>query len=116
MLEKENENDIVLARFIKFMEVVFHNQSINYFRKLQIKDEWEEKLKETEIYFDKSLNLELYDLEILTDKEKNLFELHYKRGLTYMEISKITGEKILTLKQRRNRAIAKLQFRAGGLK
>ena len=41
MLEKENENnkeDIVLAKFISFMEIVFHNLNINYFQKLGTKD------------------------------------------------------------------------------
>jgi len=117
MFEKnENEEkDIVLAKFIAFMKVVFHNQSINYFRNLKIKNTWEKELKESDIYFDKYLNLDLYDLEILNEKEKYLFELHYKRGLSYAEISKITGEKIPTLKQRRSRALAKLEFRIGGM-
>lgn len=111
----EKEEDIVLAKFISFMEIVFHNKSINYFRKLRIKNCWEKELKESDIYFDKYLNLDLYDMEILNEKEKYLFELHYKRGLSYAEISKITGEKIPTLKQRRSRALAKLKFRIGGI-
>ena len=115
MLEREEneEKDIVLAKFIAFMKIVFHNQSINYFRNLKMKNSWEKELKESDIYFDKYLNLDLYDLEILNEKEKYLFELHYKRGLSYAEISKITNEKVNTLIQRRKRAMAKLRFRRG---
>ena len=115
MLEREEneEKDIVLAKFIAFMKIVFHNQSINYFRNLKMKNSWEKELKESDIYFDKYLNLDLYDLEILKEKEKYLFELHYKRGLSYAEISKITNEKVNTLIQRRKRAMAKLRFRMG---
>ncbi len=115
MLEREEneEKDIVLAKFIAFMKIVFHNQSINYFRNLKMKNSWEKELKESDIYFDKYLNLDLYDLEILNEKEKYLFELHYKRGLSYAEISKITNEKVNTLIQRRKRAMAKLRFRMG---
>lgn len=111
--EENEEKDIVLAKFIAFMKIVFHNQSINYFRNLKMKNSWEKELKESDIYFDKYLNLELYDLEILNEKEKYLFELHYKRGLSYAEISKITNEKVNTLIQRRKRAMAKLRFRMG---
>lgn len=115
MLENEEnkEKDIVLAKFITFMKVVFRNQRINYFRDLKIQNSWEKELKENDIYFDKYTNLELYDLEILNEKEKYLFELHYKKGLPYSEISRITGEKIDTLKKRRARALKKLSFRMG---
>lgn len=98
---KNEENDIVLAKFISFMEVVFHNQRINYYRNIKIQNSWEKELQESDVYFDKYLNLDLYDLEILNDKEKELFELHYRKGLTYAEISKITNEKINTLHQRK---------------
>lgn len=111
MLENNKEQDIVLAKFITFMEIVFHNYSINYFRNLKMKSSWEKELKESDIYFDKYLNLDLYDLEILNEKEKYLFELHYKRGLSYAEISKITNEKINTLQQRKKRALKKLRFK-----
>ena len=110
---KNEENDIVLAKFIPFMEVVFHNQRINYYRNIKIQNSWEKELQESDVYFDKYLNLDLYDLEILNDKEKELFELHYRKGLTYAEISKITNEKINTLHQRKKRALKKLRFRMG---
>lgn len=114
MIEKENnEEDIVLAKFITFIEIVFHNKRINYFRDLKLQSSWEKELKENEMYFDKYINLEIYDFEILNEKEKYLFELHYKKGLPYSEISKITGEKIDTLKKRRTRALKKLNFRNG---
>ena len=102
---KNEENDIVLAKFISFMEVVFHNQRINYYRNIKIQNSWEKELQESDVYFDKYLNLDLYDLEILNDKEKELFELHYRKGLTYAEISKITNEKINTLHQRKKHNI-----------
>lgn len=38
---KNEENDIVLAKFISFMEVVFHNQRINYYRNIKIQNSWE---------------------------------------------------------------------------
>ena len=46
---------------------------------------------------------------ILKNKEIYLLNLHYGHGLSYEQISAITGEKVCTLKQRRNRAIAKLK-------
>ena len=110
---KNEENDIVLSKFISFMEVVFHNQRINYYRNIKIQNSWEKELQESDVYFDKYLNLDLYDLEILNDKEKELFELHYRKGLTYAEISKITNEKINTLHPRKKRALKKLRFRMG---
>lgn len=110
---KSKEKDIVLAKFINYMKIVFNNQRINYFRDLKIQNSWEEELKENDIYFDKYTDLDTYDLQILNEKEKYLFELHYKNGLPYSEISKITGEKIDTLKKRRTRALRKLNFRMG---
>ena len=52
---------------------------------------------------------DLSNTGVLTNKDIYLLNLHYKHGLSYTEISNITGEKICTLKQRRNRALAKLK-------
>lgn len=110
---ESKEKDIVLAKFINYMKIVFNNQRINYFRDLKIQNSWEKELKENDIYFDKYTDLDTYDLQILNEKERYLFELHYKNGLPYSEISKITGEKIDTLKKRRTRALKKLSFKMG---
>lgn len=82
----ELEDDIVLAKFINYMQKALYHKRLNYYRDF-------ERMRECEV----SIN-DIY-----------LLNLHYKYGLSYIEISKITGEKVCTLKQRRNRALAKLK-------
>ena len=42
------------------------------------------KGEESDVYFDKYLNLDLYDLEILNDKEKELFDYIRETILTVL--------------------------------
>lgn len=107
------EKDTILGQYIAIMKTILENHKINFYKKLQQKNIWETELNETYSYFDKYIKLELYDLEILNEKEKLLFDLHHKMGFSYAEISKITGENISTLKQRNRRAKKKLEFVLG---
>ena len=109
------KKDIILGKFIKYMDKALYCRKVDYFRAIS-------KINENEMELNESLNYELenknnffIDFNILNQKEKYLLELHYNRGLSYTEISKITNEKICTLKQRRNRAVEKLKRKMGGI-
>ena len=102
-------DDIVLAKFINYMELALFHRRLNYFRDLERIQEYETNIDEVKIYNDEKFNIQNIETDILNDKEKYLFYLLYNRGLSYEQISKITNEKVGTLKQRRMRALAKLK-------
>ncbi|MGM9875833.1 MAG: hypothetical protein ACI310_01215, partial [Bacilli bacterium] len=109
MSKYELEDDIVLAKFINYMQLALYHRRLNYYRNLQRIQEFETNMNESIQYTDKENNIRTPDINILKNKEIYLLNLHYGHGLSYEQISAITGEKVCTLKQRRNRAIAKLK-------
>ena len=110
MSNTELEDDIVLAKFINYMQKALYHRKLNYFRDVEKKRECEVSINEIEDYRAKeTITDDISNLEILAHKDIYLLNLHYKHGLSYEEISKITGEKVCTLKQRRSRAISKLK-------
>ena len=112
-MEEKQEDDIVLAKFINYMKEALYHKRINYFRNLNKIQEYEVSVQEAEdTRFKEPTDEEILNMNVLNQKEIYLLNLHYKHGLSYSEISKITQEKVSTLKQRRNRAIAKLNRRS----
>ncbi len=112
MSNNELEEDIVLAKFITYMQKALYHRRLNYFRDLKSIRECEVSINNIENYKVVEPVIEdISNIGVLTNKEIYLLNLHYKHGLSYKEISKITGEKICTLKQRRSRAISKLKKR-----
>ncbi len=114
MSKYELEDDIVLAKFINYMQLALYHRRLNYYRNLQRIQEFETSMNESSQYADEKNNIRTPDINILKNKEIYLLNLHYSRGLSYEQISAITGEKVCTLKQRRNRAIAKLKDKMEG--
>lgn len=114
MSNEELEDDVVLAKFINYMQKALYHRKLNYFRDFESMKEYEISINEVEDYSIKEPVIDdISSLGVLTNKELYLLNLHYKLGLNYTEISKITNEKICTLKKRRNRAIAKLKKKLG---
>ncbi|MCI8587018.1 MAG: sigma-70 family RNA polymerase sigma factor [Clostridia bacterium] len=109
MSNYEFEDDVTLAKFINYMQKALYHRRLNYFRDFKRMREWEVSINEIEDCKNKYIVTDFLSTNILNDKEMYLLNLHYNHGLTYTEISKITNEKVCTLKQRRNRAIAKLK-------
>ena len=110
MSNEELEDDIVLAKFINYMQKALYHKRLNYYRDFERMRECEVSINEIEDYRIKEPVVEdISNIGILNHKDIYLLNLHYKHGLSYTEISKITGEKVCTLKQRRNRALAKLK-------
>lgn len=110
MSNVELEDDVVLAKFINYMQKALCHKRLNYYRDFERMRECEVSINEIEDYRVKEPIIEdISDMGVLTNKDIYLLNLHYKYGLSYTEISKITGEKICTLKQRRNRALTKLK-------
>lgn len=106
----ELEDDIVLAKFINYMQKALYHRRLNYFRDFERMRECEVSINEIEDYRVKEPVIDdISNMGVLNHKEIYLLNLHYKHGLSYTEISKITNEKTYTLKQRRNRAITKLK-------
>lgn len=103
------EDDIVLAKFINYMRLALYHRRLNYYRNLQRIEEFETDIKETTQYPEEKINIKTPDINVLKDKEIYLLNLLYNHGLKYEQISSITGEKIDTLKKRRQRALAKLK-------
>ena len=104
MSNHELEDDVTLAKFINYMQKALYHRRLNYFRDFKRMREYEVSINEIEDYKNKYTITDFASTNTL-----NLLNLHYNHGLTYTEISKITTEKVCTLKQRRNRAIAKLK-------
>ena len=110
MSNEELEDDIVLAKFINYMQKALYHKRLNYYRDFERMRECEVSINEIEDYRIKEPVVEdISNIGILNHKDIYLLNLLYKYGLSYIEISKITGEKVCTLKQRRNRALAKLK-------
>lgn len=108
MKRLEIQDDIVLAKFINYMNKSLYCKRLKYYVNLNKINEHETTLDEIKEFSKELVTNENQKLDILNEKEIYLLNLHYKHGLSYDEISKITNEKIGTLKQRRNRAINKL--------
>ena len=98
---------VVLAKFINYMQKALYHRRLNYFKNLEKIQKNETSIEEANTLFQTDVieNIEetIRNIDFLNEKEKYLFNLHYKHGLSYEEISKITNEKVCTLKQRRNR-------------
>lgn len=106
----ELEDDVTLAKFINYMQKALYHRRLNYYRNFERMRECEVSINEIEDYRVKEPVIDdISNMGVLTHKDIYLLNLHYKHGLSYTEISNITGEKVCTLKQRRNRAIAKLK-------
>lgn len=113
MLENNKEQDIVLAKFIKYMTLVLDHRRIDYLEKLHTQNSNEQELND-DIYEDKNLNnLERVNLKNLSKKEREIIELLYIKGYSYSEISNITKDSISALYKRRDRAILKLKREVG---
>ncbi len=101
----ELEDDIVLAKFINYMQIALYHRKLNYFRDLARTRECEVSINEIEEHKAKEpVADDISDIGVLNHKDIYLLNLHYKYGLNYKEISNIIGEKIDTLKKRRHRA------------
>ena len=107
----EKEGDPILNRFKGFMDIVFYNCRIDYYKELSTNKTIDIDKIENLIYIQSFNENELIDIRILSYKERFLLDQLYIQGLTYKEISSITNEKVSTLKKRRNRAINKLKER-----
>ena len=107
--------DIVLARFIKYMEVVLVHRRIDYIKKLSKIKEYEGELKDYQEN-QKFISEKDYSiLDFLNKKERELFEMLYIKGFTYKEISKMTNVSVKALELRRYRAVQKLKDKMGEL-
>ena len=106
---KENNEDVVFARFVRYMQMVLLHRRTDYIIKLnKIKDN-EQSLIENN---DMSISIDersFINLDILNKKEKELLDMLYIKGFSYKEISLKTNETIKTLEIRRYRAIKKLR-------
>ena len=104
------EDDIVLAKFINYMQKALYHSRLNYYRDFETMRECEVSINEIEDYRVKEPIIDdISNTGVLSHKDIYLLNFHYKHGLSYTEISKITNEKVCTLKQRRNRAVEKLK-------
>lgn len=92
MSKYELEDDIVLAKFINYMQLALYHRRLNYYRNLQRIQEFETSINESSQYVDEENIIKTPDINILKNKEIYLLNLHYSRGLSYEQISAITGE------------------------
>ena len=77
MSKYELEDDIVLAKFINYMQLALYHRRLNYYRNLQRIQEFETKMNESIQYTDKENNIRTPDINILKNKEIYLLNLHY---------------------------------------
>ena len=105
----ELEDDIVLAKFINYMQKALYHRRLNYFRNYERIRDYEVELEEIECPNSKNIiNEDISSIGVLNNAEMKLLKQLYTQGLSYQEISKITNEKVDTLKKRRRRALDKL--------
>ena len=109
----KNDADVIFARFIRYMQKALINRRIDYIKMLnKIKDNEEELNDESNI----SISIDessFINLDILSEKEKELLDMLYNKGFSYKDISLKNNEKIKTLELRRYRAIKKLKEKKG---
>ena len=105
MSNEELEDDVVLAKFINYMQKALYHMRLNYFRDYERMRDYEVELEEIECPNSKDvINEDISIIGVLNDTEIKLLNL-----LSYKEISEITNENIETLKKRRTRALKKLK-------
>lgn len=110
MSNEELEDDVVLAKFINYMQKALYHMRLNYYRDYEKIKDYEVELEEIECPNLKDIiNEDISSIGVLNNAEIKLLKLLYTQGLSYKEISELTGDKICTLKQRRSRAIEKLK-------
>ena len=110
MSNEELEDDVVLAKFINYMQKALYHMRLNYFRDYERMRDYEVVLEEIECPNSKDvINEDISIIGVLNDTEIKLLNLLYTQGLSYKEISEITNENIETLKKRRTRALKKLK-------
>lgn len=110
MSNEELEDDVVLAKFINYMQKALYHMRLNYFRDYERMRDYEVELEEIECPNSKDvINEDISIIGVLHDTEIKLLNLLYTQGLSYKEISEITNENIETLKKRRTRALKKLK-------
>ena len=110
MSNEELEDDVVLAKFINYMQKALYHMRLNYFRDYERMRDYEVELEEIECPNSKdAINEDISSIGVLNDTEIKLLNLLYTQGLSYKEISEITNENIETLKKRRTRALKKLK-------
>ena len=102
MSNEELEDDVVLAKFINYMQKALYHMRLNYFRDY-------ERMRDYEVEPKDFINEDISIIGVLNDTEIKLLNLLYTQGLSYKEISEITNENIETLKKRRTRALKKLK-------
>ena len=108
MSNEELEDDVVLAKFINYMQKALYHMRLNYFRDYERMRDYEVELEECPNSKD-VINEDISIIGVLNDTEIKLLNLLYTQGLSYKEISEITNENIETLKKRRTRALKKLK-------
>ena len=105
--------DKTLARFIKYMEVALVHRRIDYIKEISKIQEYEEELTDYKVSENSIDERNFIDLDILNEKEKELFNMLYVKGFSYKEISKKTNTSVKTLELRRYRAIQKIKKKMG---
>ena len=105
----EFKDDIVLAKFINYMQLALYHRRLNYLRDMRVRQRIETPLNEEIEYESIFCEDDEIETSVLSSKELHLLNLHYDYGLTYREISNITNETISALKLRKKRAVDKLK-------
>ena len=70
--------DKTLARFIKYMEVALVHRRIDYIKEISKIQEYEEELTDYKVSENSIDERNFIDLDILNEKEKELFNMLYK--------------------------------------
>lgn len=109
--KNKEDNDEALNIFKGFMNEVLHNCKVNYYKQVSLNNAIDIDKVEYLTYIQVFNENEIYDLQILSKRERVLLDLLYNHGLSYKELSEITNEKPETLRKRRNRAVKKLKER-----
>lgn len=103
------EDDIVLAKFINYMQKALLHKKINYLREKQRVFEQESSLNELDNYYQINEERKLEILNFLNDKEIKVLKLHILEKYTYTEISNILNLKPESIRKIQYRAIKKIK-------
>lgn len=111
----KTDDDEVLAKFIRYMEKTLLHKRLNYIRDNKKKNKIECSIEglENTIYSENEIDIDIdiNKIEIFSEKEKKVIQLHIKDKLTYKEIANIMNLQPESIRKIKYRAFKKLESR-----
>ena len=110
MSNEELEDDVVLAKFINYMQKALYHMRLNYYRDYEKIKDYEVELEEIECPNSKDIiNEDISSIGVLNNAEIKLLKLLYTQGLSYKEIAEKLNVSIRTVEHQVYLALIELK-------